>query len=86
MNHTLFRHRVGYSAGITLLLQPTAGVGSAVDLNTTTNSDYLLDFHGDGLEDNCMYVSDPNQFDINGNGIGDACDTLAQLARPEDLQ
>ena len=44
-----------------------------VELNTVYNPD----FDGDGipnLEDNCPFVYNPDQKDINFNGIGDACE------------
>ncbi|MCP4288286.1 MAG: hypothetical protein GY792_28275, partial [Gammaproteobacteria bacterium] len=53
------------------------GMCSAVDL---CPSDPENDVDGDGycaLNDNCATISNPDQADANGDGIGDACETLA---------
>lgn len=43
-----------------------------------------VDMDGDGVldgDDNCPAVPNPDQADRNGNGIGDACDTWADVAQ-----
>lgn len=46
-------------------------------VNTSKNSLYNPDFDGDGISnylDNCPYIYNPDQKDINYNGMGDACE------------
>ena len=45
------------------------------------------DSDGDGVDDsidNCVNVSNPDQADSNGNGIGDACDTVVIVDSDND--
>jgi hypothetical protein len=40
-------------------------------------ADAKVDADGDGLKnpkDNCPFESNPDQIDLNKNGVGDACD------------
>jgi YD repeat-containing protein len=42
------------------------------------------DFDGDGIinnQDNCVFVANPSQEDLNNNGVGDACDLDTMLSR-----
>ena len=57
--------------------------GVAANAQPRTDTGYLLvaatatDFDGDGVSDahdNCVSAPNPNQSDVNGNGIGDVCD------------
>lgn len=44
--------------------------------------DSVADTDGDGIlniTDNCVYVFNPDQADLNGDGFGDACDCLAPV-------
>ena len=48
-----------------------------ISANTRRNPIYIPDFDGDGIpnnEDNCPFVYNPDQKDINYNKIGDACE------------
>lgn len=55
----------------------TDGDGTANFLDPDDNDGPLGDGDGDGVinqDDNCALVSNPDQEDLNDNGVGDACD------------
>ena len=52
---------------------------STTQINVDCNGNCLNDEDGDGVcdeEDNCVDVYNPNQEDLNGDGIGDDCDGI----------
>lgn len=50
------------------------------------SNEAIIDYCGvDGLVDNCIDVSNPNQQDTDGDGVGDACDNCLTIANPNQL-
>lgn len=52
-----------------------------VSIIVTGPSCYVMDLDGDNVQnqiDNCPYVANPDQEDLNDNGIGNACDDSDQ--------
>lgn len=50
------------------------------------SNDAIIAYCGvDGIVDNCMDVSNPNQEDTDGDGVGDTCDNCITTANPDQL-
>ena len=56
---------------------PNTALNIYVPLTFEDPSTYTTCFDQFPSEDNCPYISNPNQGDLNGDGVGDACDNDA---------
>lgn len=72
-----FRHSPDFKDGA---VRSTVDFDPELTAAEVLNAARSFDFDGDGITnfpDNCPAVANPDQFDSDGNGVGDACDSAS---------
>jgi len=78
--HTVVRISVLSSDNEYEMLIDSNGDGEIDKIKEPQSVETIADSDNDGVidtQDNCPDVSNPNQLDTNGDGIGDACESIA---------